>query len=144
MHQLLDLSGAICCGPRASGHHTDLAEPDSPWCSKTGNDGQSWSISCPLMYVQVQIFQRTVRRPLWQSHWGHCREKGHFLEVKIAWAHSSLLFLNLLTALCVGSCFPNQGLNPQPLLWKCGVLTTGPSGKFCLGPFPRQKKQMLA
>ena len=134
MHQLLDISGAVCRGPRASGHHINLVEPDSPWYSMTGNDGQSWSISCPLLQVQVQIFQRIVRRSLWQSQLGHCREKGHFLEVKAAWAHSSLLFFNL-TALCVGSYFPNQELNPQPLLWKHGVLTTGPPGKFC--PLPK-------
>ena len=29
----------------------------------------------------------------------------------------------------VGSSFPDQGLNPRPLHWKCGVLTTGPPGK---------------
>ena len=30
----------------------------------------------------------------------------------------------------MGSYFPDQGLNPHPLLWKHGVLTTGPPGKF--------------
>ena len=29
----------------------------------------------------------------------------------------------------VESKFPNQGLNPCPLQWKPGVLTTGPPGK---------------
>ena len=28
-----------------------------------------------------------------------------------------------------GSWFPGQGLNPDPLQWKCGILTTGPPGK---------------
>ena len=28
-----------------------------------------------------------------------------------------------------GSSFPNQGWNPCPLQWKCGILTTGPPGK---------------
>ena len=28
--------------------------------------------------------------------------------------------------------FPNQGSNPCPLQWKCGVLTTGPPGKSTL------------
>ena len=35
----------------------------------------------------------------------------------------------------VGSQFPDQGLNPCPLHWKCGVLTTGPPGKSPLGSF---------
>ena len=30
----------------------------------------------------------------------------------------------------VGSWFPNQGSNPQPLLWKLGVLTTGLPGNW--------------
>ena len=30
----------------------------------------------------------------------------------------------------VGSYFPSQGLNQRTLLWMCGVLTTGPPGKF--------------
>ena len=29
----------------------------------------------------------------------------------------------------VGSWFPDQGSNPHPVQWKCGVLTTGPRGK---------------
>ena len=29
----------------------------------------------------------------------------------------------------VGSSFPGQGLNPRPLHWKHGILTTGPPGK---------------
>ena len=33
------------------------------------------------------------------------------------------------TAQHAGSEFPNQRLNPCPLQWKCGVLTTGPPGK---------------
>ena len=33
----------------------------------------------------------------------------------------------------VGSYFPNQELDPGPLHWKCGVLTTGPPGKFLKG-----------
>ena len=32
------------------------------------------------------------------------------------------------TTLRVGSYFPNQGLDPGPLRWKCRVLTTGPPG----------------
>ena len=28
----------------------------------------------------------------------------------------------------VGPKLPDQGLNPYPLHWKCGVLTTGPPG----------------
>ena len=28
------------------------------------------------------------------------------------------------------SWFPDQGLNPCPLKWKCGVSTTGPPGQF--------------
>ena len=31
----------------------------------------------------------------------------------------------LLAAVC-GIYFPNQGWNPGPLLWECGVLATGP------------------
>ena len=34
----------------------------------------------------------------------------------------------LLVAAC-GILFPDQGLNPGPLHWKCNVLTTEPSGK---------------
>ena len=35
---------------------------------------------------------------------------------------------DLLVAAC-GTWFPDQGSNPGPLHWECGVLTTGPSGK---------------
>ena len=34
----------------------------------------------------------------------------------------------------VGSYLPDQGLNPCPLHWKYGVLTTGPPGKFQARP----------
>ena len=41
------------------------------------------------------------------------------------------LFCFLFWPCCAacGSYFPNQGLNPRPLHWKCRVLTTGPPGK---------------
>ena len=41
------------------------------------------------------------------------------------------VFLFLLATPCshMQSCFPNQGLNPCPLHWKC-VLTTGQPGRF--------------
>ena len=32
----------------------------------------------------------------------------------------------------MGFWFPEQGSNPHSLLWKCGVLTTGPPGKSIL------------
>ena len=28
-----------------------------------------------------------------------------------------------------GPWYPERGLNPKPLKWKCGVLTPGPPGK---------------
>ena len=34
----------------------------------------------------------------------------------------------LLVVAC-GTLFPDQGLNPGPLRWECGVLATGPPGK---------------
>ena len=39
----------------------------------------------------------------------------------------------------VGSLFPNQGLNPHPLQWKCELLATGSPGKspFILEAEPR-------
>ena len=39
------------------------------------------------------------------------------------------LLLRFLAARHVGPQFPNQGSNPCPLQWKCGVLTTGRPGK---------------
>ena len=36
-----------------------------------------------------------------------------------------LLFVFWLASRHVGSYFPDQGLNPHPLCWKCGVLSTG-------------------
>ena len=39
------------------------------------------------------------------------------------------------TAWHVGSQFPDQGLNPRPLKWKHGVLTTGPPGMSLKLPF---------
>ena len=41
---------------------------------------------------------------------------------------SSLQHANTLVAVR-GIQFPDQGLNPGPLRWACGVLATGPSGK---------------
>ena len=41
-----------------------------------------------------------------------------------------LFFCFSYTSQHVGSYFPDQGLNPCPLQWKCKVLTTGPPGKF--------------
>ena len=41
---------------------------------------------------------------------------------------SSFFFFFGLTLRLVGSQFPDQGLNPCPLHWKCGVLTTGSPG----------------
>ena len=38
-------------------------------------------------------------------------------------------FFSFLTAQHVGSQFPNQGSNLQPLHWNCGVLTIGSPGK---------------
>ena len=35
----------------------------------------------------------------------------------------------------MGFQIPNQGWDPHPLHWKCGVLTTGPPGKFITLPF---------
>ena len=40
-----------------------------------------------------------------------------------------IFFSFFLTMWPVGSQFLDQGLNPHPLHWKHGVLTTGPSGK---------------
>ena len=39
------------------------------------------------------------------------------------------LFILFLATRHVGLQFPDQGLNPLPLKWKCRVLTTGPPGK---------------
>ena len=56
--------------------------------------------------------------------------------------------LALLVVAC-GVWFPDQGLNPGPLNWECGVLTTGlpvkswklpPTGFFLILFIPRQKK----
>ena len=41
----------------------------------------------------------------------------------------NFLFFFGCTVWHVGSYFPDQGLNPRPLHWKHGVLTTGPPGK---------------
>ena len=47
----------------------------------------------------------------------HCSEQGGFVFVLLTTLHSLL-----------GSQFPEQGLNPHPQQWKCGVLTTGLGG----------------
>ena len=39
------------------------------------------------------------------------------------------LFIFGRSAQHAGSQFPHQGLNPRPLQWKSGVLTTGPPRK---------------
>ena len=65
---------------------------------------------------------------------GSLQGKGSFSRSEGCLGPFLIIIFNL-TALCVGSYFPNQELNPQPLLWKHGVLTTGPPGKFC--PLPK-------
>ena len=59
---------------------------------------------------------------------GSLQGKGSFSRSEGCLGPFLIIIFNL-TALCVGSYFPNQELNPQPLLWKHGVLTTGPQGK---------------
>ena len=44
-------------------------------------------------------------------------------------AGSAVVACNRLVAAC-GFSFPDQGSNPWCLHWKCGVLATGPQGKY--------------
>ena len=53
------------------------------------------------------------------------REASRVLKATV----TSFFFFFGRAAWHVGSWFPNQGLNPLPLQWKHGVLTTGPQGK---------------
>ena len=56
----------------------------------------------------------------------------YLLRTLSLYLHSSyfcLFVLNFLTSTYVGTQFPDQGLNPCPLSWKHGVLTTGTWGK---------------
>ena len=54
-----------------------------------------------------------------------------FLSFSPVLSFSLFLFLSLSPS-SMQDLFPNQGSNPCPLLWKHGVLTTGPPGKFLL------------
>lgn len=51
---------------------------------------------------------------------------GHLPSLVLSFFFIIYIFLTLLHA---GSQFPNQGLNLDPLQWKCGVLSPGPPGK---------------
>ena len=42
-----------------------------------------------------------------------------------------------------GILVPQPGIKPMPLLWECGVLTTGPPGKSLTGIFERAFKRLL-
>ena len=48
----------------------------------------------------------------------------HFLNIHL------FIWLHWVLVVAYGIQFPNQGLNPGPLPWHCGVLATGPPGKF--------------
>ena len=52
----------------------------------------------------------------------------HFLFFRL-FIYLLVLFWPHCMAWHVGPSFPNQGLNPRPLQWKFGLLTTGPPGK---------------
>ena len=81
----------------------------------------------------------------------HCEVLVEILEVKLTKVWSppvtgslwSFLFL-FLAAPCSVRNFPSQGLNPCPLHWKHGVLTTGPPGKSSLWSFNSQSYPHLA
>ena len=57
----------------------------------------------------------------------------HNLSIYFLFFRLFIYLLVLFWPLCmtwhVGPSFPNQGLNPCPLQWKFGLLTTGPPGK---------------
>ena len=52
-----------------------------------------------------------------------------FKEIIFVFVSFSFFFLFGCTILHMGSLFPNLGLNPSPLHWKCRVSTTGLPGK---------------
>ena len=47
----------------------------------------------------------------------------------LLWHEGSLVATRKLLAVVHGISFPDQGWDPGPLHWECGILATGPPGK---------------
>ena len=60
------------------------------------------------------------------------KKKYSFIWVRWVLVVAHRIFLVVVCELLVVACgtwFPDQGSNPGPLHWECGVLATGPSGR---------------
>ena len=62
------------------------------------------------------------------QHHASCQHQLHY-QAMVGLLSLYFIVFFLLAAQHVGSQFPNLGLNPRPMQWKHGVLTTGPPGK---------------
>ena len=79
----------------------------------------------------VPGLERSLKGRAWQSTQYSCLENPHgqrSLAGCSPWGHKESDVTKHSTG-HVRSYFSDQGLNPCPLCWKCGVLTTGPLGK---------------
>ena len=108
----LTLCDPVDCSPQGSSVHGILHARILEWVAIS----YSWGSSRPWAQTQVS----------WIA--------GGFFTTEPARKPSGNLssVFKMILWLCPVACgilFPNQVLNAHPLLWKCRVLTTGPSGK---------------